>query len=216
VDELVGRVRGLWGEVAGATLPADGVRVVHAEGSRICPPGWVGSVTIEGATLVVAPTAAVAEQVGAVGVEGLARVDELGPAALAYLDASPPLVPVEWLPAEARDLRDLYEAVEPAELDESGLEGLPVAVLRDGRGVVVAAAGWHPWPASTSHIGVLAAERVRGRGLATVVAGAVSGEALRAGLLPQWRARVPASIRVAAKLGYRTLGHQRSVKPRTA
>jgi len=40
-----------------------------------------------------------------------------------------------------------------------------------------------------------------------------TADALAAGLLPQWRARVPASLRVAAKLGYRTLGRQFIVLP---
>ena len=60
-------------------------------------------------------------------------------------------------------------------------------------------------------LGVLTARDARGRGHATLVAAAATADALAAGLLPQWRARVPASQRVAAKLGYRTLGHQLSV-----
>jgi len=78
---------------------------------------------------------------------------------------------------------------------------------------VVAAAGYHRWPAGTAHLGILTAPDVRGRGLATRAAAAATADALAAGLLPQWRARVPASLRVAAKLGYRTLGRQFSVLP---
>ncbi|WP_317623424.1 hypothetical protein [Streptomyces noursei] len=36
--------------------------------------------------------------------------------------------------------------------------------------------------------------------------------ALAAGLLPQWRARRPASRRVAASLGFEELGHQLSIE----
>lgn len=52
----------------------------------------------------------------------------------------------------------------------------------------------------------------RGRGHATRVAAVATADALAAGLLPQWRARVRPSLRVADKLGYRVLGEQRSLR----
>ena len=48
------------------------------------------------------------------------------------------------------------------------------------------------------------------RGLARVTGSATTTHALAAGLLPQWRARVPASRRVAIALGFRELGVQLS------
>jgi RimJ/RimL family protein N-acetyltransferase len=78
---------------------------------------------------------------------------------------------------------------------------------------VVAAAGWFDWPEATAHVGVLTAAGARGRGLAARVAAAVTGAALEQGLLPQWRARVVPSQRVARRLGYRVLGRQFSVRP---
>ncbi|MYV58866.1 GNAT family N-acetyltransferase, partial [Streptomyces sp. SID4931] len=45
------------------------------------------------------------------------------------------------------------------------------------------------------------------------VAHAATAHALAAGLLPQWRARPPASRRVARALGYREVGRQLSVRP---
>lgn len=296
MDELVARVRGLWAEVAGVELPERGLRVVCAPGSRMCPPGWVGSVSIGTAVLVTAPTAAAAARVeaalagvpadrlravlaghpvarddagaaaepadrvravfagpqvseglgaqlpnpagpirgprrgsalvaggagkgSAAGVE-LAVDTVLGPAQLAYVDAANfdagsgatgGTGPAEWVSSDA--LRELFDAADPAEVDESGLAGIGagrVAVVReDGR--IVAAAGHHQWPANTAHLGLLTARDARGRGLATRVAAAATADALAAGLLPQWRARVPASQRVAAKIGYRSLGHQLSV-----
>lgn len=255
MDELVGRVRALWAEVAGAELPGAGVRVVCAPGSRICPPGWVGTVTVAGAGLVTVPTEALLGPVRAAvdrhGIDGfaadLAVADTLGPAKLAYADhttfrpAAPAptagatgraagaagpgagmasagvqawLGPVEWVDSDDPGLRVLLTGVEPAEADEAGIGAHPgrVAVLRVA-GSVVAAADHSPWPAGTAHVGVLTAATHRGRGLAGVVASAVTADALAAGLLPQWRARVPASRRVAARLGYRTLGRQFSVLP---
>ena len=113
---------------------------------------------------------------------------------------------VQW--AEEEELSELIGAVAP---DESGVAGLQrAAVIReDGR--IVAAAGWAPWPARTAHLCVLTVPGVRGRGLATQVAAAATADALAAGMLPQWRARVGASQRVAAKLGYRVLGEQLSL-----
>jgi len=224
-DELVARVRGLWGEVATAAFPADGVKVVCAPGSRVCPPGWVGSVTVGGAGLVTVPSEdllgrvwAAVDQYGIDGLAGSLRVtDTLGPALLAYADADgfrPAHGPVEWLEPGDPDLRALLDAVDPAEARESGLEGNDsrLAVVRDA-GRVVAAAGWQDWPAGTAHVGVLTATGHRGRGLAGQVAGAVTAAALERRLLPQWRARVVPSQRVARRLGYRTLGRQFSVHP---
>ncbi|WP_437441411.1 GNAT family N-acetyltransferase [Streptomyces aureus] len=52
----------------------------------------------------------------------------------------------------------------------------------------------------------------RGRRLARHAGSAAVAHALAAGLLPQWRARPPASRRVARSLGFRELGSQLSVR----
>lgn len=77
---------------------------------------------------------------------------------------------------------------------------------------VLAAAGYRHWPAATAHFSVLTAPAARGRGLARVAASAAVTHALVAGRLPQWRARVPASRRVAQSLGFEELGVQISAK----
>ncbi len=59
---------------------------------------------------------------------------------------------------------------------------------------------------------VLTAADARGRGLARAVAAAAVADALGNGLLPQWRARPEASLRVARALGFRELGTQLSVR----
>jgi len=53
---------------------------------------------------------------------------------------------------------------------------------------------------------------VRGRGLARATGSATVAHALAAGLLPQWRARRPASRRVAAALGFAEMGAQLSIE----
>jgi predicted GNAT family acetyltransferase len=63
-----------------------------------------------------------------------------------------------------------------------------------------------------AQLSVLCGDRRRGRGLAGVVAAAAVAEALGEGLLPQWRARPPASRRVARRLGFRELGTQLSLR----
>lgn len=63
-----------------------------------------------------------------------------------------------------------------------------------------------------AHLCVLTAPDARGRGLARQVARAATAHALIAGPLPQWRARPPASRRVAQALGYREAGRQLSVR----
>jgi RimJ/RimL family protein N-acetyltransferase len=226
-EATVRRARALWEELAGGRFPErGGVRVVETTTSRLCPPGWAGIVTLDGAVLATAPTAGQAALLTAAlpdGVGSLPVRQSLGPAELAYLapadfqkygderpeDPERPAPGVEWGgPAE---LAELTAAVDPAEAAESGLDGLPrAAVLRAG-GRVVAAAGYARWPAATAHLCVLTDAAHRGRGHATRVAAVATADALAGGLLPQWRAQVRASQRVADKLGYRVLGVQRSL-----
>ncbi|MDF2273524.1 GNAT family N-acetyltransferase [Streptomyces coacervatus] len=59
---------------------------------------------------------------------------------------------------------------------------------------------------------MLPAPPARGRGLARATGCATVAHALAAGLLPRWRARRPASRRVAAVLGFEELGSQLSIE----
>jgi RimJ/RimL family protein N-acetyltransferase len=211
-DDLTGRAARLWEELAGGRFPGPGaVRVVENPESRICPPGWAGIVRLGGAVLATAPTAAQAALLRrTTDPAALPVLDQLGPAQLAYAGDPPPAAdPVEW--AGEAELSELMSAATPDEVDESGVAGLPRAAVVRTDGRVVAAAGWAPWPARTAHLCVLTAADARGRGLATRTAAAATADALAAGMLPQWRARVEASQRVAAKLGYRVLGTQLSL-----
>jgi GNAT superfamily N-acetyltransferase len=97
---------------------------------------------------------------------------------------------------------------------ESGMADItsPAFVLHGPGGEVSAAAGYQAWPRSVAHVSVLVAPECRGRGLARQTASAAVAHALDAGLLPQWRARPPASRRVALALGFRELGAQLSLR----
>ncbi|RAJ46920.1 putative GNAT family acetyltransferase [Kitasatospora sp. SolWspMP-SS2h] len=248
-DHLLHRASRLWTGLADvpAAFPAPGAAsVVVSPNSGLCPPGWVGLLTLGGAVLATAPDARRAELLRA----ALRSCPEagwdaellgaalpvrrmLGPAALAYLaptdlvptdlvatdptptDPTPAArhPPVRELPSEHQELRALEARVPAAERDEAALGEItsPVfAVVREGR--VLAACGYRVWPFETAQFSVLTDPAARGRGLARAAATAAAAHALAAGLLPQWRARVPASRRVAARVGFRELGTQLSVE----
>ncbi|WP_034270383.1 GNAT family N-acetyltransferase [Actinospica robiniae] len=236
-DPLVARARALWQELAGEPVsfdPAGGVRVVVAPESRLCPRGWVGAVAIGGSVLVTAPDESVADAVGTafcgLSVEAMVNPDtvaamlpvaeRLGPATLAYLSPAEfrPAVAsglvVEQLPAEHSDLRELERSATAEEAGEAGLDGVtsPAFVVRID-GTVVAAAGYRGWPGRTAHVSILTAPAWRGRGLGRAAASSAVAHALAEELLPQWRARPPASRRVASALGFRELGAQLSWRP---
>ncbi|GJF32427.1 hypothetical protein KNE206_51270 [Kitasatospora sp. NE20-6] len=235
-EPLLVRARGLWEGLAAAPVsfaPVGGVDVVVSPESGMCPAGWVGLVSLGGSAIVTAPgeraaaivrdalevlpVAAVTDADAVRGVLPVARV--LGPAMLAYLspDAFRPVRPgaqaVEQLPGEHPDLRRLEQLAGEEDTGEAGLREItsPAFVLREG-GEVVAAAGYRSWPGRTAHISVLTAPAWRGRGLARVTGSATAAHALAVGLLPQWRAGVPASRRVAVALGFEELGAQLSIE----
>ncbi|TMR18685.1 GNAT family N-acetyltransferase [Nonomuraea turkmeniaca] len=228
----VEQARRLWAGLARvpATFPLrGGVNVVVAPESSLCPPGWAGVVALDGAVLATVPDAGLIEplrgtlvrQVREADIDlgslpsRLSAVEVLGPATLAYLDAEdfvPAHAEVERVPVDHHDVRALMAAVEKADADESGLEGItsPAFVVRAGRDVV-AAAGYRSWLGMAAHVCVLTAPGHRGRGLAREAASAAVADALAGGLLPQWRARPEVSRRVARALGFRESGSQLSI-----
>ncbi|MFJ4091532.1 GNAT family N-acetyltransferase [Kitasatospora sp. NPDC089913] len=236
IDSLLVRARGLWEELASAPVsfaPIGGVNVVVSPESRTCPAGWVGVVALGGSAIVTAPSEDAAVLVRAtlasLPVEGVTDADAvrsvlpvarvLGPAALAYTSSDrfrpvpADVLTVEQLPGNHPDLRRLEKLAGDDDAGEAGLDGItsPAFVVREA-GEVVAAAGYRAWPSWTAHISVLTAPERRGRGLARAAGSATTVHALAAGLLPQWRARVPQSRRVAAALGFRELGAQLSIE----
>jgi RimJ/RimL family protein N-acetyltransferase len=214
VDAVVSRARRLWEELAGGPFPVAGeVHVIENPASRLCPPGWAGIVRLDDAVLVSAPTSETADLLRrTLDPASLPVVDRLGPAQLAYLSEPATVVSdaVEWV--DKAQLLRLISAVSPDDAAESGIPRLQRAAVVRQEGRIVAAAGWAPWPTRVAHLCVLSHPSVRGRGLATNVAAAATADALTAGMLPQWRARVGPSQRIAAKLGYRVLGEQVSLR----
>ncbi|MEO3874036.1 GNAT family N-acetyltransferase [Nonomuraea sp. B12E4] len=77
---------------------------------------------------------------------------------------------------------------------------------------MISGCGYRPWVDTVAHLSVLTASHRRGRGYARMAASAAAADALDRGLVPQWRARVEASRRVARALGFRQLGRQVSLR----
>lgn len=228
---LVTRVRALWSALSATTVtfPDEGqVEVVVSAASLMCPPGWCGLVTVNGAAVVTVPH----ERSRATVVRGLAglsmdqltdpevlkrhlTVEEwLGPAALAYLageDFIPVPGAVDVITADSDELATFLASCPGHEVEESGIGDVtsPVFVVRE-KGVVVAACGYRIWLTQAAHLGILTSPECRGRGLARQAATAAVAEVLAAGLLPQWRARMGPSRRVAQSLGFTEMGRQLS------
>ncbi|MFD8596725.1 GNAT family N-acetyltransferase [Kitasatospora sp. NPDC059646] len=232
-EVLLHTTRRRWEALAGApaAFPEPGrAAVVVSPRSGLCPPGWLGLVTLGGSVLATAPDERRARLLRAALREHPADLagdaerlrpllpigDLLGPATLSYLapDALlPHLGTVHQLPGDDPGLRDLEQRTGVADAEESGLAGLtsPVFAVLAEDGRVLAACGYRTWPFGIAHLGVLTDPAHRARGLARRAASPAARHALAAGLLPQWRARIPASRRVAARLGFRELGTQLSL-----
>ncbi len=222
--DLTARARAAWAGYARmgtAWPPPGGHHVEVTADSALCPPGWLGVVELGDARIATAPTGALADVLDAALTED--RLDQLpvartlGPARLAFLEAA------DFQPARSDDIVVLpagdpaiaafAAANEPEASDEAGITEPAVlhAVARDG--ALLAAAGYLRWPGRVAHLCVLVDRRVRGQGLARLAASAAVAQALDEGLLPQWRAILVASRRVAAGLGFRDLGQQLSLQP---
>ncbi|MEE1931207.1 GNAT family N-acetyltransferase [Streptomyces sp. TRM 70351] len=236
IDPLLLRARALWEDLARVPVsfpPPGGVHVVVSPDSELCPTGWLGVVALGESAIATVPTESAAERVrGALArlsveavVDGtsiqtvLPVARALGPAALSYVSpvgfrpVESGALLAEQLPASHPDLRRLEKTAGEGDAGEAALDEItsPAFVVRE-HGQVVAAAGYRAWPSRTAHIGVLTAPTARGRGMARVTGSATVTHALAAGLLPQWRARPPASRRVAAALGFEELGFQLSIE----
>jgi GNAT superfamily N-acetyltransferase len=219
---LLADARELWTTLAGApvTFEEGALDVVVSPGSLLCPPGWLGVVSLGGAAIATAPDQHQADRLRQTWtdfdaiVDAVTWVDALGPATLAYLDAADyRSVKVDRVVGTGGGLDALFTAAGADDVDESGLADITSAAftISDG-GAVVAAAGYRDWLGRAAHLSVLTAPALRGRGLAAMVASAAVADALGHGLLPQWRARIEASRRVARTLGFVELGAQVSLR----
>lgn len=196
---------------------AGGIRVVVSPESQLCPPGWVGIVQLGGATLATVPEAGMVDRVRDALQQGdpvavLQPRETLGPVWLSYLDRAdfvPASGQVERLPVEHPAVKELIAGVDRADADEAALDAVlsDAFVVRDAV-EVVSGCGYQPWLDTAAHLSVLTAPHGRGKGHARVAASAAAVDALERGLVPQWRARVEASRRIARTLGFRELGTQ--------
>jgi hypothetical protein len=231
-DPLLRRAWLLWETLAAApvSFTRNSLSVVASPESQLCPPSWAGIVALGGSAIVTVPSEAMVEPVirafergspeSLTDPEALRAIlpvkEVLGPANLGYvspdtfLPAASDTVTEQLAPGHP-DLRALLASVSLEDAEESGIGEItaPAVVAREGA-KVVAAAGYQMWPAETAHMCVLTDTAARDRGLAQRVASAAVARALADGLLPQWRARPPASRRVAQALGFRELGTQLS------
>lgn len=232
---LLAQARDLWTDIASTDVafPSTGLTVVTSATSKMCSPGWLGLVILGEAALATAPDDENAEKARKLladlsitqlcSGEGVAQALNptaiLGPAALAYLSAddfrpadSAAGQTIEELPADHEDLRALERLCSRRDTNEAGIDEItsPVFVIREANesNAVIAASGHISWPRNTAHLSVLTAPSARGRGLARATASAAVAHALAAGMLPQWRARVPQSRSVARALGFSELGAQ--------
>jgi GNAT superfamily N-acetyltransferase len=217
---LLDDARRLWTTLSGAPVgfSEQGLNVAVSPGSLLCPPGWVGVVMLGGAAIATAPDERQADRLRRAWTtfdaiaETVTWVDILGPATLAYL-AADEFRPAAGTAETGGDLEPLFAAAGAEAVNESGLADITSSAftVSDG-GAVVAAAGYRSWLDQAAHVCVLTAPAFRGRGLAATVASTAVADALEHGLLPQWRARVEHSRRVARTLGFRELGGQISLR----
>ncbi|MFE2327960.1 GNAT family N-acetyltransferase [Streptomyces sp. NPDC059385] len=236
MDSVMGRARALWeglAQVPVSFAPPGGVDVVVSPRSGLCPDGWVGVVALGGSAIVTAPSDGIAVLVrdalrrlpveavtdGALVRQVLPVARVLGPAALSYVSPAgfraveAGASSVERLSAAHPDMRRLERSAGYEDAGEAALDEItsPAFVVRE-HDRVIAAAGYRAWPGRTAHISVLTAPEARGRGLARVTGSLAVAHALAVGMLPQWRARRPDSLRVAAALGFEEMGFQLSVE----
>jgi GNAT superfamily N-acetyltransferase len=144
-------------------------------------------------------------------------VEILGPALLSYpgehLAGAPVDTEVEVVPPAK--ISGLLAGVTEDELGESGLAEVTssISIVRGDQGDPIAGCGYRYWPGTIAHLSVLTRAEHRGKGLARAVAIDATTRALTEGLLPQWRARTPASQSVAHAIGFEQLGAQLSLRP---
>jgi GNAT superfamily N-acetyltransferase len=231
VVELGGAAaRRAWARLAGLD-ELEGVRVVVGATPPFGRPGWIAILALDGTVTAAVPRPELVDPVAA----ALAGLDPreaitpgivrprlpptpavLGPAALFYPPAG--FGPGEATRIEviaAADISSLFPVVPPDDLEESGLAEVtaPVVVVRAAGGEIAAACGFRVWPNGVAHLSVLADPRHRRQGYARRAATAAIARALDGGLLPQWRARRPASQALARGLGLVEMGGQLGLEP---
>ncbi len=232
-DAATTQIRAAWGHLLGMdALEPDTRRVFVDSKSALGPAGWVGILALGRSVLVAVPTPELEPiAVAAIADLSVAQVtdpallaprfsdvaDILGPSMLAYTDARS-LRPVGATTVEAGTiqdarLRELVTSVPVEDAHEAGVldctSTMFFVVLGDR---VVSACGYRVWADRLAHLCVLTASDARNAGHARAAAAAAAEYALDRGLIPQWRARRPASQAVAAALGFIPMGAQLTMR----
>lgn len=221
---MIERVRSLWAGLAQVPIqfPSPGQsRVVVSPESLLCPPGWVGIVRLQGATLATVPDPGLVDRVRhailAARSGNRSSAGRNARTGLAVLSQPRRLHSgqreVHRLPVEHPEIKKLIAGMDQADADEAGLDETTsdAFVIRD-TAEVVSASGYRPWANAVAHLSVLTAPHRRDQGHARAAASAAAADALERGLVPQWRTRVEASRRVAGALGFDQLGMQLSLR----
>lgn len=141
----------------------------------------------------------------------------LGRATLAFTDSYVPGQHLETavVTDDPAAVRDLEASCPPDDVTEVGLGGMARALITlDELDRPTAGAGYEEWQGILGHLGVLTPPPFRRQGHGLVAAGIATNDALDSGLVPQWRARTEnlASRRTAARLGFREVGSQTTVR----
>ncbi|MGJ9405752.1 GNAT family N-acetyltransferase [Nesterenkonia aurantiaca] len=144
----------------------------------------------------------------------LPGTDPIGSADLLFAERSPRPSPTTAIAAGPPDVATMRAAVSAVEWEESGIEETERqwAVLAQ-RGDPAAVAGFSRWRSELAQMAVLASPQHRKAGFAYAAAAAATEEALRNGLIAQWRSRQgnTASRELAQRLGFTQLGVQSAV-----
>jgi hypothetical protein len=228
-DAAIAQVWAAWRDLLGMNdLDPDTRRVVVDAKSALGPAGWVGVLRLDRAVVVAVPTrdlepiavAAIAELSGAQVTDPalvaprFGRVAAtMGPSMLAYVDAgslrSVPPATVDQGAIDDPRLRELVASVPAEDAHQAGMLNCTSPIfLVVVANRVVSVCGYRLWADRLAHLCVLTASDARNAGHARAAGAAAAQHALDAGLVPQWRARPPASQAVGAALGFVPMGAQ--------
>jgi GNAT superfamily N-acetyltransferase len=207
---------------------------VHPHGYLADYPGWYVAWSGSGVH-VSTPTTAAADEVAWLAEQGVDELTDpenwqafarqrglelIGPSTHAYLDLDPG-PDDEVVELGRSDLELLRVQVRPAEWTEAGMSHEPapplaLGLVRDGG--PVAAAVLNLWDGTPRDIGVVVAERHRGRGLAARVGAAATSYAVRRHGIARWRAATSnlASVRTAERVGFVPYATQLAIRSASA
>ncbi len=140
----------------------------------------------------------------------------IGAATLGYTDSYVRIEGLSDVPVadDPESVARLERSCPPDDVAEVGLAGMDrVFVTLDDRDQPTAGAGYDEWAHVLGHVGVLTLPELRRSGYGTRAAALAANDALDAGLIAQWRARVgnEASRRAARALGFAEIGVQTTV-----